>query len=167
MDAQTSALSKPLAPEELLMLQDDLQWALREFGDSAIPNTLVHGDIGHGNIIASADGPVFLDWADTYIGHPFLCAEHLLADLARSNPIFSEKQDALRWHYARQWKDSVTTRQLEMVTCLAPAIAAFSYAVMAWEVNRYHPDPSQAWPLMRSMVRRTRNELEHAWEITQ
>jgi hypothetical protein len=160
MQAQTSAKSKPLAASELHQLQKDVESALKEFMNTGIPETLLHGDIGHGNIIATYDGPVFLDWAETYIGHPFLSAEHLLADLARSNPMFAEKQASLRSHYAGHWKAHVRPSELEKVTTVAPAIAAFVYAVIAWDASRKRPDPTEAWPLIRSMLRRTKRELD-------
>lgn len=160
MQAQTSAKSKPLAGGELYQLQKDVESALKEFMNTGIPETLLHGDIGHGNIIATSEGPVFLDWAETYIGHPFLSAEHLLADLARSNPMFAEKQAALRSHYVSHWTAQAQPEDLEKVTALAPAIAAFVYAVIAWDASRKRPDPTEAWPLIRSMLRRTKRELD-------
>jgi len=166
MEAQVSTKSRPLVCSELHQLKNDVESALQEFSDAGIPETLVHGDIGHGNIIATPTGPVFLDWPETYIGHPFLSAEHLLADLARSNPSFVVKQTALRAHYAAQWKTQVRPADLEKVTVLAPAIAAFAYAVIAWNANRSRPDPSLVWPLLRSMLRRTRRELEQVSEFT-
>jgi hypothetical protein len=162
MQAQTSAKSKPLAPGEFYKLQKDMDSALKEFMSSGIPETLLHGDIGHGNIIATPEGPVFLDWAETYIGHPFLSAEHLLADLARSNPRFTEKQAVLRLQYTAQWKSLAAPGELDKIAALAPAIGALAYAVMAWENYRNRPDPSQVWPLTRSMLRRAKRELEQA-----
>lgn len=164
MQAQTSDKSKPLCGSEFHQLQRDIKSALDEFMNAGIPETLLHGDIGHGNVIATCDAPVFLDWAEAYIGHPFLSAEHLLADLARSNPIFAEKQPALRSHYASHWKGYAQPFELERVTWLAPAIAAFVYAVIAWDASSNRPDPTQAWPLMRSMLRRTKRELEQKAE---
>jgi hypothetical protein len=160
MQAQTSTRSKPLAGSELYQLQKDMESALDEFLNAGIPETLLHGDIGHGNIIATSNGPVFLDWAETYIGHPFLSAEHLLADLARSNPFFAEYQAVLRHHYSAHWTTYARQGELERVTALAPAIGAFVYAVIAWDANRNRANPAQAWPLMRSMLRRTKQDLD-------
>lgn len=166
MEAQASTASKPLTDGELCVLQDDLQSALRQFADSPIPETLIHGDIGHGNVLATSDGPVFLDWAETYIGHPFICAEHLLADLIRSNQIFAKNQSLLRSFYVRQWNRFVDQAGLERIAALAPAIAAYEYALVTWKANQDRRDPTLVWPLLRSMLRRTRRELEHLAEVT-
>jgi hypothetical protein len=166
MQAQTSVKSKPLSDAELFQLQSATESALDEFMNTGIPETLLHGDIGHGNAIATCGGPVFLDWAETCIGHPFLSAEHLLADLARSNPMFNAIQPALRSHYAAHWREFVRPEELKKVTELAPAIGAFAYALIAWDANHNRPDPSQAWPLIRSMLRRTKRELKQATEVS-
>jgi Phosphotransferase enzyme family len=163
MEAQVSTKSRPLGRSELHRLKKDVESALQEFSDGGIPETLVHGDIGHGNIIITLNGPVFLDWAETYVGHPFLSAEHLLADLARSNPL-AGRESPLRSHYAAHWRTIVRPEVLNNVTRLAPAISAFAYAVMAWEANRCRQDPTLVWPLVRSMLRRTKRELEHESE---
>jgi aminoglycoside phosphotransferase (APT) family kinase protein len=164
MHAQTSTISRPLTDRELDQLQKNIKSALLAFIDTGIPDTLLHGDIGHGNIIASSNGPVFLDWAETYIGHPFVTAEHLLADLARSNPLFSENQSVLRLVYADLWKTYVSPAELEKIVALAPAIAAFAYALICWDANRNRPDLTLAWPLLRSMLRTTGQKLDLAME---
>jgi hypothetical protein len=165
MQAQISTKSRPLRSSELHQLKKNIESALHEFMNAGVPETLLHGDIGHGNIIATPNGPVFLDWAETYFGHPFLSAEHLLADLARSNPGFAEKQAALRSFYANQWRADVQPKELEIVAALAPAIAAYSYALMAWEAHCNRPDPTEAWPLVRSMLRRAKRELDQVSEV--
>jgi len=165
MQAQTSTKARLFSGSELCQLKQDIKSALDEFMNCGIPETLVHGDIGHGNIIATSRGPVFLDWAETYIGHPFLSSEHLLADLTRSSSIFAGAQARLRSHYADHWKPYARPAELEDIAALGPAIAAFAYAVIAWEANRNRHDPTLAWPLLRSMLRRTKREFEKASEV--
>jgi len=165
MQAQTSTNTKPLSLQEVYRLEHDVDAALGTLADSGIPDTLLHGDIGHGNIIMSPGGPVFLDWAETYIGHPFLSAEHLLADLERCQPELSLERTSLRCYYGALWQDYASPETLTDVIRLAPAVAAFAYAVFAWEGNVRQPDPTHAWPLIRSMMRRTRRELEIRPEV--
>jgi hypothetical protein len=160
MEAQTSAKSKPFSKSELSQLRQDIQVAFYEFMDSCLPETLLHGDIGHGNVLATSNGPVFLDWAEASIGNPFVCAEHLLADLTRSNPQVAEVQAELRRHYASQWSAYLQPSKLEKVSALAPAMGVFEYCLFVWDSNRDRPDRAQAWPLIRSLLRRTRRELD-------
>lgn len=165
MRAQTSTKTMLLSGDELHRLQMDVDAALISLANSGIPETLLHGDIGHGNIVMSPDGPVFLDWAETYIGHPFLSAEHLLADLERCRPELSLERTSLRRSYGALWQDYASPETLADVIQLAPAVAAFAYAVFAWEPNARQPDPTYAWPLIRSMMRRIRRELEIRPEV--
>jgi hypothetical protein len=165
MEAQVSTKSRPLGSDELHQLKDNIELALQEFSDARIPETLVHGDIGHGNIIATPNGPVFLDWAEAYVGHPFLSAEHLLADLVRSSPSFSRSQAVLRSHYAAHWNTLARPSDLERVAVFAPAIAAFTYGIIAWDANRSRSDSTIGWPLLRSLVRRTKRELDQVSEV--
>jgi hypothetical protein len=165
MQAQITAKPKPLTNSELDQLKTAIESALCEFAHPDIPETLLHGDIGHGNIIGTPKGPVFLDWAETCIGHPFLSAEHLLADLVRSHPGLAQEGSRLRLTYSDLWSEYVTPRALATVAALAPAVAAFVYAVMAWDACAQRQEPTRAWPLLRSMLRRTKLELEHASDV--
>lgn len=165
MRAQTSTEAKPIDCKNLQRLQANIESALIAIGHSGIPETLVHGDIGHGNIVISPDGPVFLDWAETYIGPPFLSAEHLLADLERSQPELSRDRSYLRLCYAMHWRDYTSPASLAQVSARAPAVAAFAYALAAWEAHSRRPDPTCVWPLLRSLLRRIKRELESTSEV--
>jgi hypothetical protein len=48
--------------------------------DSGVPDSLEHGDLTADEVILGDMGPVFLDWSDGSITHPFLSAASLLAD---------------------------------------------------------------------------------------
>jgi hypothetical protein len=166
MAAQTSTRSQPLTMSDLGSLQSVLRNALMELMAIGIPDSLVHGDIGHGNIKLTKDGPVFLDWAETYIGHPFLTAEHLLVDLERSNPnLNSEQRNKLRDVYLAEWIVFASEVNLATAARLMPGVAAFAYAVMIWHMSRTYPDPTQTWSLLRSLMRRIRQELDCAMEV--
>jgi aminoglycoside phosphotransferase (APT) family kinase protein len=165
MRMQTSSKVAALTEAELDWLKMSVEVALSDLTTSGIPETILHGDVGHGNVIASPRGPVFLDWAETHVGHPFLCAEHLIADLDRSHRLTPSETRALRLSYAERWRDYAGPDELARVATLAPAIAAFAYAVIAWEAHRSRPEPSLAWPTLRSMLRRTKRELEQPMEV--
>jgi hypothetical protein len=47
---------------------------------SGVPDSLEHGDLHADEIILGPMGPVFLDWSDGSITHPFLSAASLLGD---------------------------------------------------------------------------------------
>lgn len=47
---------------------------------SGVPDSLEHGDLAADEVIIGEMGPVFLDWSDGSITHPFLSAASLLRD---------------------------------------------------------------------------------------
>jgi hypothetical protein len=60
--------------------------ACRALDASGIPDSLDHGDLAPDEVIIGAMGPVFLDWSDGSITHPFLSAASLLADAGGGGP---------------------------------------------------------------------------------
>jgi Ser/Thr protein kinase RdoA (MazF antagonist) len=164
MQAQTSEKVAALSNHELLTLKADIERMLPQFS-TALPQTLGHGDIGHGNILVRGEDPVLLDWAEAYIGHPFLSAEHLLADLENSGHESARQVSCLRHHYTECWKPWVRAADLDRIGTLAPAFASFMYVLEAWNSSRKFQDPAHAWPLLRSMLRRTKRELNRALEV--
>jgi hypothetical protein len=69
----------------------DLVAACLALGGSRIPDSLDHGDLSADEVIVGAMGPVFLDWSDGSITHPFLSAASLLADGAAAGDAADER----------------------------------------------------------------------------
>jgi hypothetical protein len=70
-----------LSGSEAAALRDDLPEfvaACRELAASGVPDSLEHGDLSADEVIVGEMGPVFLDWSDGSITHPFLSAASLL-----------------------------------------------------------------------------------------
>ena len=66
---------------------------------SRIPDSLDHGDLAADEVIVGEMGPVFLDWSDSSMTHPFLSAAALLSDRAGSRAVTDELATA----YLRPW----------------------------------------------------------------
>jgi len=54
--------------------------ACNALAESGVPDSLEHGDLMADEVILGEMGPVFLDWSDGSITHPFLSAASLLGD---------------------------------------------------------------------------------------
>lgn len=160
MHAQTSTAVAQLSDDELDQMRAQLVAAITILEDSGIPNSLLHRDIGHGNVIVSPTGAKFLDWAEAGIGHPFLSAEHLLASHECIHPMGGSERQVLRDFYARLWNVHASTRQIELATKSSPAVAALAYGIDTWESSATRSCPEHVWPFLRSIVRRTKRELE-------
>ena len=67
---------------------------------SDVPDSIEHGALASDEIIVGEMGPVFLDWSDGSITHPFLSAASLLADPAAPD---GDDADLLVAAYLRPW----------------------------------------------------------------
>jgi hypothetical protein len=67
--------------------ESDLVAACRALAASPVPDSLDHGDLTPDEVIVGEMGPVFLDWSDGSVTHPFLSAASFLAAVdVRSKP---------------------------------------------------------------------------------
>jgi hypothetical protein len=73
--------------------------ACRDLAASGVPDSLEHGDLAADEIILGPMGPVFLDWSDGSITHPFLSA----ASLLRSRVATDADADQLSSAYLGPW----------------------------------------------------------------
>jgi hypothetical protein len=51
-------------------LLDALEERMAAVADCGVPDTFVHGDANPGNVRQEGDELVFLDWSDSFVGHP-------------------------------------------------------------------------------------------------
>jgi hypothetical protein len=97
-----------------------------------IPDTLLHGDISCGNILAGPHGCVFTDWAHAAVGNPFVTFEHLRAQIA-------QERDTAPWLarlteiYRENWREVLTGAQIECALALVPPIAIVLYLFERWD----------------------------------
>lgn len=164
MRAQTSTAAPVISDRDLDGLERGLEFALIRLEQSALPDALLHLDIGHGNILVWDHGAVFLDWAEVGVGHPFFSLEQLLAGHETRHPETSSERQAYRDLYASFWREYADDCSIQTVKKLAPAVAAFSYGIDIWESGSAWPDRERRWPLMRAIVRRARREIASASE---
>ena len=163
--AQTTKRARRLEQHDLDELRASIESGLSAVASSGLPDTVNHGDIGHGNILIGQKGSVFLDWAGCYIGPPFFTSEHLIADFDRCYPGRLQEVNLLRRTYLNGWQSHIAPRLFRTTVTLAPGLAAFAYGVMVWHGSLQRRDPTQAWPIIRSMLRRTVREFGPVREV--
>lgn len=152
MAAQTSTKSYPLSPLAVQALFESCTAMVLAFVDSSIPETLVHGDIGHGNIV-STDTPKFLDWCETWIAHPFIGAEYLFADLRNSSQTFRQQEQYFRKLYFDRWSGCSSSTHVCWARDYAPPFAALMFALVLWRKAGSLRDRTIQWPALRSLLR--------------
>jgi hypothetical protein len=133
--------------ERFANLGPSLLALLQELASFDIPDTLEHGDLWASNILMTREGPVFLDWSDSSLSHPFFSLFHLMNDAASLLPTSSsESRRRLRDAYLSPWTAVAPMEQLirafEIARILAPIhLAAFAHAELlpsvgyGWEIE--------------------------------
>ncbi len=112
--------------------------------------SLDHGDLSGGQIIIGGMGPVFLDWSDSTITHPFLAAASLLAG-DEAGPV-APLAPALERAYLEGWATASSSdpdREFERALALARIIHPLHMASL--HVDRILPGLEQPWELERSV----------------
>jgi hypothetical protein len=165
MERQTKMPPAPLSREELRCLSTQIQDSLAVLEETNVPSTLGHLDINPGNIICSSIGCVFLDWAEAFVGHPFLTFEYLLEHFRRTFPHDQLQETQLVARYSYPWRAFVSENDIRRVLEVAPLVAVFACAVGndLWTNPRKLEDPRSAGYL-RSLTRRMQREARELME---
>jgi aminoglycoside phosphotransferase (APT) family kinase protein len=102
-----------------------------------IPDSLVHGDLHHGNMIVRDDRVAVIDWSDAAIGHPFL-------DLAPVLWIGEKHRDALADAYVEAWADLASPDDLRNAAAIGEALGCVYQALSYRAINDAF-EPADRW----------------------
>ena len=159
MDEQPKTPPAILSRAELSLLRVLVDDALALLADLRIPNTLGHLDLNPGNILVSAHGCVFLDWAEAYVGFPLFSFEYLLEHFRRQSEVGADHRSRIFDAYTGPFRQALSNDRMAEALTLAPLAAVFAYAVgmNAWKEEAKLRDPKFAG-YVRSLVRRMHRE---------
>jgi hypothetical protein len=127
MRRQTSTKVAPMSRERLLIVGKILKDTCAAALELPIPDTLLHNDISPGSILFDGSTCVFTDWAEAYLGNPFLTLQQFCSHLERCC------SDAVRWIpelrslYGQCWLDLLGAAAVERALSLSPLLAVLSY----------------------------------------
>ena len=154
----------PLTRAELGFLRDQLGEACQRLDDLKIPNSIGRFDLNAGNIVVSHDRVVFLDWAETYWGHPFLSFTYLVEHFRRHSPGVG-LESTLKSAYAEPWEGVCGKESVSTSLAIAPLVAAFAYTIAGrnWRGPETLGDP-RASASLRSMTLRMHREAKRIEE---
>jgi Phosphotransferase enzyme family len=154
----------PLTRVELGSLRDQLGEACQRLDDLKIPNSIGRFDLNPGNVVVSHDRVVFLDWAETYWGHPFLSFAYLVEHFRRHSPGVPF-ESTLKSAYAEAWEGVCGKESVSTSLAIAPLVAAFAYTMAGrnWSEPEILGDPRAA-ASHRSMTRRMHREAKRIEE---
>lgn len=159
MERQTKMPPAALSREELRCLSTRVLDALAVLEETGIPTTLGHLDMNPGNIICSPTGCVFLDWAEAFVGHPFLTFEYLREHFRRAFGQDHSREPQLLARYSCPWRAFASQNDICRALEVAPLVAVFAYATGndQWKDPQELQEP-RARDYLRSLTRRMERE---------
>lgn len=100
-----------------------------ELASFDLPDCLDYGDLRAANILSTVTEPVYLDWSDSAISHPFFAIAALLDDAVRLLPSVSRvAQRRIRDSYLAPWRDLAPHDHLVRAFDIARRLAPFQRA---------------------------------------
>lgn len=123
-----------------------------------IPDTLLHGDIGFGNILVGCRGCVFTDWANASVGNPFVTFEHLRVQIAQESETASWVPRLIEV-YQESWREVLIDDQIKCALALVPPVAVALDLLGRWDwlASERRNDPQ-----FHSFVRGLARQMDHA-----
>jgi len=126
MAGQTSTKVPALETKRLRQLERLLEMACARMEALGIPDTLLHNDMNAGNILFNGERAVFTDWAEAYIGNPFLTFQHLRAQALMEDGTHTWAT-RLTATYKKHWCAFLSESQFEFALALSAPLAIVSY----------------------------------------
>ena len=160
MEQQQKTPPPILGRDDLRTLGKQVKGALSNLAGLEIEDTLGHLDFNPGNILCSADQCIFLDWAEAYVGPPFLTLEYLREHLARLLRKGANLGADVVKPYQTTWQRITRPETVSAAMELTPLLAVFAYAagMGAWQNLAMLREPNTASHL-RSLTRRMHGEM--------
>ncbi len=159
MERQEKTHPPALKRQQLRTLTAQTKEALLGWAALHIPDSLGHLDFNPGNILCSSEQCIFLDWAEAYIGPPFMTFEYFCEHLHRMGHV--QIDASLRRHYTRPWESLLSPALIAQAQILVPLVSVFAYAAAAedWRDPVLLAQSGRA-PYLRSLTRRMLREVE-------
>jgi len=158
MEQQRKTPPSVLGKEEMRKLGRQVKHALTAWAQSNVPDTLGHLDLNPGNILASVDQCIFLDWAEAYVGPPFLTFQYLIEHLRQTKEPSLMGSQFLADYYFSNWLGCVSPVAVTSAQRLMPLLAVFACATASnWTEALFSRD-KRFRGYLRSLTRRMQRE---------
>jgi Ser/Thr protein kinase RdoA (MazF antagonist) len=154
---------EPALVERLRAQAPRLRAMCAELAAAGVPPALVHGDLHAGNVAATDGDPVFFDWTDACVAHPFLDYVTIVGDdPARLGGDLARAAGRLRDAYLQPWTAYAPAARLRPALELGTTLGALHQAVSYQMITRsVEPAARHEWSgAMRSWLRRVLRRLE-------
>lgn len=161
MAQQIQASPAPLSHQELRDLCVQVLNAVDILDGVGSPSVLGHLDPNPGNLAVSTKGTVFLDWAEAFVGHPFLAYQYLAQHYRRACGKDPALETQLLACYLSPWRGLLSEATIQRALEVTPLAAVFAWTIASepWSdpLKLNYPGTSRyLLGLMRRMHREAR-----------
>jgi hypothetical protein len=160
MQRQTEEPPRILDRSELRTLKTRCIDLCHRIEDVDVPYTITHGDFSPHNVIISNGWPVLIDWAEAYVGFPFISWEYFWNRMVKDHPNQADWYERMHRNYAyRVWAPMLGRSRVDDALKLSPAMAVLNLALYGIDSAEQRQN-RRADKSKRSLVRRLHRELE-------
>ena len=135
MSLQTSTKVPRIESAKLRELHEAFDSACEYLCTLSVPSTVLHGDMNPGNVLWGEESCQFIDWSETYVGHPLVTLQHLLLLNCPDDGRLKSKWDRLLIErYRATMRETIESDAFDRAIVCMPMIAAASalYGRGAW-----------------------------------
>lgn len=130
MALQVSTKVPRLGRSRLLEIRSIVEDVCRRVEDLGVPQSIVHGDLNHGNILIGPGCCQFIDWSEAYFGNPLISLQHLLLLNRLQNAKLRERINlALKQRYRDTWARDLDPASFDAAFVYMPLLAIVSSLV--------------------------------------
>jgi len=160
-EPMAEAVSPDFSVEDWRRMEGRMLQLLDRAGNLRFPETLGHLDLNAGNVIVSSEQCAYLDWAEAYVGPPFLTLEYLLQTFRRVFGHGSPHESPVVRAYLTAWEPLIPLRDIDQFWELTPALAVFAYAQRCFVAAESSEQGFTRFAnYLRALLERLRRELE-------
>ncbi len=134
----SAKLAHRLTPEDLHALKQaapKLKAVCQQLAQLNIPATLTHGDLHEGNIAAPNGNPLYFDWTDAAVAHPFMDGLIFILD-----EVETSVRQILLEAYLEPWIDFSDENTIKHAWQLAKPLCAFNQIISYLSITAHHND---------------------------
>jgi hypothetical protein len=157
---ETSHETPGLCADDLIAIAVRGREFLNFLGALDIPDAVGHLDLNAGNVIVAPGHCAFLDWAEGYIGFPFLTFEYLLQAFRRKIGRDSPDESGVVEAYLAAWEHSLSRALVREAWAFTPFLALLAYTLRSIAASEPYlgGTPSLA-NYVRSLARKLKRAL--------
>jgi hypothetical protein len=130
-----------------------------------VPESLDHADLWAGNIVPGDGGPIFFDWAESSVAHPFFSFLLFMPDATHRLSHVPDARRRLRDAYLEPWTVYEPMERLIDAFELAQPLAALHHALLQHRVVLPNLEPSSRWELEGEIPWDLKFLLRHAEKL--